>query len=491
MAAWHSQGSPNRMPHVLSRFSFRRFLLLAFLLIAGLLAAASVNGLYALERLLAQSQAEADRAALEAAEGQRLEERGVAMERAARQFLVLGDAALLQRYDEAKDEAQRSLYTLALHGLDAALVNKWDQQMAAIGRQLKSSTRQLGVNGGDIVGSFQALHEINAEVSLAMRQASQARNAALQDAIDAGRSALGRQMLAGISLAVGLALAFALWLARPLKRLERAIVRLGENRLDEPIAVQGPSDLRALGTRLDWLRLRLKELDDDKSRFLRHVSHELKTPLAALREGVAILEEGVAGPLTPNQTEVARIIGHNVQTLQTQIEDLLRFNAAAFDARRLVRRPTDLRALIERQVCAQQLQWQARRIEVTVLGDAPKAAVDADKLGTALGNLLSNAIRFAPTDGHIRFQLSHAPGRVMVDLFDDGPGVAASDVERVFEPFYRGEVQPEGAVRGTGIGLSIVREYIDAHGGRISLIPPAAPAARGAHFRIELPHAPV
>ncbi len=489
------------MPHVLlSRFSFRRLLLLAFLLIAGLLAAASVNGLYTLERLLARSQAEADRAALEAAEGQRLEERGVAMERAARQFLVLGDPALLQRYTQAKDEAQRSLYTLALHGLDAALVTRWDEQMANIGKQLKASAHLPGLQSEGIVASFQALHEINAEVSLAMRQASQTRHASLQAAIDAGRAALGRQMLAGISLAVGLALALALWLARPLKRLERAIVQLGENRLDEPVAVQGPSDLRALGTRLDWLRLRLKELDDDKSRFLRHISHELKTPLAALREGVAILEEGVAGPLSPDQTEVARILGHNVQTLQAQIEDLLRFNAAAFEARRLVRRPTDLRALIEQQISAQQLQWQAKRIEVTVRGDAPQPAVDADKLGTALGNLLSNAIRFAPTGGHIHFQLSHAPGRVMLDLLDDGPGVAASDVERVFEPFYRGEVQPEGAVRGTGIGLSIVREYIDAHGGRIGLVRPeaagshaarAAPATSGAHFRIELPHAPV
>lgn len=487
------------MPHVLSRLSFRRLLLLAFLLIAGLLAAASLNGLYTLKRLLAQSQAEADRAALEAAEGQRLEERGVAMERAARQFLVLGDTALLQRYDAAKDEAQRSLYTLSLQGLDAALVNRWDQQMATIGKQLNSSVLHPSLHGDGIVGSFQALHEVNAEVGLVMRQASQSRNAALQSAIDSGRSALGRQMLAGTFLALVLALTLALWLARPFKRLERAIVQLGENRLDEPIAVQGPSDLRALGTRLDWLRLRLKDLDDDKSRFLRHISHELKTPLAALREGIAILEEGVAGPLGPDQTEVARILAHNVQTLQAQIEDLLRFNAAAFEARKLVRRPTDLRALVEQQVGAQQLQWQAKRIEVNVAGDA-QPVIDADKLGTAVGNLLSNAIRFTPIGGRIRFELGHASGQVVLDLFDDGPGVAASDADRVFEPFFRGEAQPEGAVRGTGIGLSIVREYIDAHGGRISLVPPPAPvpdgafvhaAPCGAHFRIELPHAPV
>jgi two-component system sensor histidine kinase GlrK len=73
---------------------------------------------------------------------------------------------------------------------------------------------------------------------------------------------------------------------------------------------------------------------------------------------------------------------------------------------------------------------------------------------------------------------------VRIDLQDQGPGVAPADRERIFEPFFRGEVQPVGAVRGTGIGLSIVREYVQAHGGSVDLLP----AGPGAHFRIELPH---
>ena len=297
--------------------------------------------------------------------------------------------------------------------------------------------------------------------------------------------------MAAIAVAVGLALAFGIWLARPLKRLEAAIVGLGENRLDQAIDMRGPADVRQLGRRLEWLRLRLAELDDDKARFLRHVSHELKTPLAALREGVALLEDGVTGTLNEPQREVARILRQNTAVLQGQIEDLLRFNTAAFDARRLVRRPVELTALIAEQIEAQKLQWQARKLKVTVTGWPIQAEVDAEKLGTALGNLLSNAIRFSPIGGSIVFTVSQWPGRARIDVIDEGPGVAAADRARVFEPFFRGERQPPDAPRGSGIGLSIVQELVRAHDGQIDLLMPDENAASGAHFRIELPHVPV
>ncbi len=105
------------------------------------------------------------------------------------------------------------------------------------------------------------------------------------------------------------------WLARPFKRLEHAIIGLGQNRLDEPIDIRGPADVRRVSQQLEWLRLRLTELDADKARFLRHVSHELKTPLAALREGVSLLEEGVTGSLNPAQREVAQILQQNTVAL--------------------------------------------------------------------------------------------------------------------------------------------------------------------------------
>lgn len=504
----------------LDRFSFHQLLLVAFLLIAGLLSAASLRGLVTIEALITQSSDGAQQAVSLSAAAQRLAERSVTMERAARQFLVLDDPLLRQRFDEAARDAGEALDQLAAGTDDAtrgdADAGRWRKTLQTVRRQLGGDPDTLRDREQTLTAAFRELAQINIDLADRVRLATESRNAALLERLRSGRTELARQLLVAIVVAVALALAFGVWLARPLKRLEAAIVGLGENRLDRPIEMQGPADMRQLGRRLEWLRLRLAELDADKARFLRHVSHELKTPLAAMREGVSLMEDGVTGPLNESQREVARILRQNTAVLQAQIEDLLRFNTAAFDARRLVRRPVELRALIAEQVEMQKLQWQARRLTVEVRGEPLTVEVDAEKLGTALGNLLSNAIRFSPIGGTIVFAVSQWPGRARIDITDDGPGVAPADRARVFEPFFRGERQPPDAARGSGIGLSIVQELVRAHEGQIDLLmpeatiigagpsqdderslggqAPEAPSGRsnssGAHFRIELPHVP-
>ncbi|MCK6424873.1 MAG: ATP-binding protein [Burkholderiaceae bacterium] len=486
------------MTTLLPRLSFRQLLLLAFLLIAALLSAASLRSLFALEQLLGQSGEGARRAVAEAATAQLLHERSLAMERAARQYQVLGDALLRQRFEAAARDAAQALDRLEAAGLPPAPIAAWRDGLATLRGQLGGP----GAMGADLGPVFRRLDALDAELAEAVRRAAEARNERLAAELDAGRIDLGRQVLAASAVALALAFAFGLWLARPLERLEAAVLALGENRLDQPIEIQGPRDVRALGRRLEWLRQRLAELDADQARFLRHVSHELKTPLAALREGVALLQEQVAGPLSEGQRQVARILQDNTAVLQRQIEDLLRYNAAAFAARRLERRPTELAGLLAALVEQQRLQWQARQLRVEILGGPLHAEVDAAQLGVALGNLLSNAIRFSPVGGGIRWQLAPRAGRACLELSDEGPGVAPADRARIFEPFYRGERQNPDAPRGSGIGLSIVQEIVAAHGGRVELLPasgdaPADPGAApvtaaqaaGARFRIELPHA--
>jgi two-component system sensor histidine kinase GlrK len=467
------------------RLSFRQTLLAAFLLIAGLLAAASLGGLFTLERVMAQGRAAAETALALSSDARQLGELRVAMERSARQYVVLDDPSLLRGFTQAADDATKLLGEMRRHALPQPLAAQWLAQLEPIKEQLAGPKAAVQQREDALDARFRTLDRLNDEITEAVRRADEERNAALQAELEAGRASVGKQVLGAFVLAALLALAFGVWLTRPLKRLELAIAGLGENRMDQPVDIRGPSDLREIGQRLEWLRLRLKELDEDKARFLRYTSHELKTPLAALREGVALLEDGVAGPLTANQGEIARILNHNTLTLQGQIEALLRFNAAAFEARRLHRTRTDLRELLLALVEAQRLQWQARQLQLLVEGEAPAMAVDAEKLSAALANLLSNSIRFSPVGGMLTITLASQRGRVRIDIRDEGPGVAPADRERIFEPFFRGEVQPEGAVRGTGIGLSIVREYIQAHGGSVALVSDGP----GAHFRVELPHA--
>lgn len=467
------------MPWPSYRPSYRQLLVLAFLLVALLLAGTTVRGLFTLERLLAQSRNAAADALQLATAAERLGEQVTAMERPARQYLVLGDPSLRRGFDQAAADAARQV-GLLVGVVSPATTAQWQQAVQAVADELAADPHD-----GNLVEDFRALAGLQATMAEQVRRHTEARNAALQQALEAGRVALGRQVAAAVVLALALALAFAWWLARPLQRVEAAILGLGGNRLDTPIRIRGPADVRRIGRRLDWLRQRLAETEADKARFLRHVSHDLKTPLAALKEGVALLEDGTAGPLSDNQREIARILRDNSATLQRRIEDLLRWNASAFAAQRVERRPVELGALIQGLIAEQQLQSRARGLTVTLHGAPLTAELDAELLGSAIGNLLSNAIRYSPRGATIDVTLQRVDGALLIDVADTGAGVPEEDRGRIFEPFYRGSLQPDDSLPGTGIGLSIVAETVQAHGGRIQLLP----SATGAHFRIDLPHA--
>lgn len=452
-----------------TRPSFRQLLMLAFLLVAGLLGAAALHALMSLESLVAQSRASVAHAVQLSADAQLLAERSVTMERAARQFLVLNDPALRSRFTEASQDAIAALDGLAAGLPGSGAIKRWREKQASLESQLDARKISVKRRETAVMADFSAIAALNAQLAAEVRSRIDQRNAGLVDDLEACRMRLSGQLLGALLLALALALLFALWLSRPLRRLEGAIIELGENKLDHPIAVHGPADLRLLGQRLDWLRQRLAELDADKARFLRHISHELKTPLAALREGIALLEDGVAGALTAQQAEIIGILAQNAVSLQSQIEDLLRFHAAAFESKQLHRSPTALHELIAKVVDAQRLQAQARHLGLAVEAVPAVAHVDADKLAVALGNLLSNAIRFSPDGGEIRVVLARQPGVLRLTVSDQGPGVDPADRARIFEPFYQGQRQPAGARRGSGIGLSIVYEYVAAHRGRVAL----------------------
>ena len=323
------------MQSLIQRISFRPLLLVTFILIGGLLGAASLSALYTLEGLMSESRYSAAQSVQLTASAQSLNERSVDMERAARQSILLDDKVLRQRYADTVAVARKTVDELAQQGLIEDAVKRWRAQIETIASRLNGTPDTTIDRDQALANDFRELQLINGSIVQEVQQVMEQRSQQLLDRQEGSRRMLTQQIVGAILLAALLALVFGIWLTRPLKRLERAIVGLGENRLDQPIEIQGPSDLQLVGQRLDWLRLRLAELDADKARFLRHVSHEIKTPLAAMREGVSLLEDGVAGELTPNQREIARILRQNTGVLQSQIEDLLRFNAAAFEARQL------------------------------------------------------------------------------------------------------------------------------------------------------------
>jgi two-component system, NtrC family, sensor histidine kinase GlrK len=459
----------------MSRVSFRQLLLIAFLLIAVVLGSTAWRGVQMLEVFAAASRDAAARAVEITSAIQLVGERTVDMERSARQYRVLHDEALRGRFVTARDEAVASLAPLRAQ-LGAPIAD-WVAAAGAVEANLDN------VDTAPLLEALARLGEVNEKLAYAAQQVVEHQNGALLATLDANRTRLGWQVAAAILGSVLLALVFGLWLVRPLGRLERSIDDLGANRFDTPVDIRGPADLRRLGRRLDWLRQRLADLEADRQRVLRHVSHELKTPLASLHEGIALLEDRVVGPLLEEQVEVVKILSESSNVLQSRIEALLGYNAAAFDARRLDCSRISLREVLDRVIREQALQCQARAVSVAHEGaDAPVVA-DAEKLAIVFGNLLSNAVRFSPQGGTVRFVLNRGERSVSIDCIDEGPGVARPDRARIFDPFYQGSRQPDGARGGSGIGLSIVREMVGAHGGSIALLP----GEGGAHFRVELP----
>ena len=253
--------------------SFRQLLLVAFLLIAALLGGTALRAVVILDRLMAQSSTETARALDLSAAVQALAARTTAMERAARQSLILNDSVLRRQFEAEAGTARTAVDRMVKDGLPASDTTSWRAQLDTIDGWMDGPTATALDRERSVAAAFHELGAINSAISGQVQALIESRNKALQEQLGASRARLMQQVVLAIVIAVTLAFALGIWLARPFGRLEAAIAGLGENQLSQTIDIPGPSDVRRVSQRLEWLRLRLTELDEDKSRFLRHVSH--------------------------------------------------------------------------------------------------------------------------------------------------------------------------------------------------------------------------
>jgi two-component system sensor histidine kinase GlrK len=290
-------------------------------------------------------------------------------------------------------------------------------------------------------------------------------------------------VLFSTALALTIALALTRHVVRPIAELDAAIRQLGGADFSQPIAVRGPDDLRTLGERLDWLRRRLAELEAEKNRFLRHLSHELKTPLTALREGAELLHDGIGGPLSDSQRKVVGIMKDNSIKLQRLIEELLDYQRALHAAASLDMKTISLDAVVHQAAQSHELAAQAKGLRVAIDAESAVLEADPDKLRSVFDNLIGNAVKFTPAGGSVSVLARSSGDQALIDVIDSGPGVPPEERDSIFDSFFRGRARASARVEGSGLGLAIAREFVEAHGGRISVLA----EARGGHFRVALP----
>jgi two-component system, NtrC family, sensor histidine kinase GlrK len=406
-----------------------------------------------------------------------------AMERSASLYGILQDPRIAETFNRNYQAFQRTLSTLAgyVPPEDLERVRSAGETTAALVRSGRpedfSST---------VITRFEALAGEARNLSEQARIPIDTRLTALERKASATQQGLLWAIMALVPAALVIAGIFWYFVLRPLRAMDRAISDLGRGAVSRAIAISGPADLAALGRQLEWLRTRLLDIAVERNRFLRHMSHELKTPLANIREGTDLLLDGAVGPIDENQREVAGILRENALRLQQLIENLLSYSdwksrASSVDLSRF-----RLGSLVGTVVDSQRLAMAARNITLDLDVAELDLVADRPKLKLVLENLLSNALKFTPPGGTIHVYAYPDGKETVIDFADSGPGIAPDESDKIFEAFYTGHTPQGGPLKGTGIGLSVVREFVEAHGGTVEIV---NGQFRGAHFRIRLPAA--
>ncbi|MDO8959509.1 MAG: HAMP domain-containing sensor histidine kinase [Rhodocyclaceae bacterium] len=460
--------------------SFLRLILLGWLLTALPLLVAIAFVSVSLTHLSARSEAAMQQTGEATRLGWELDEDLLQMDRILRQYAALRDPSLLDDYALARNEWRKNAEAFTQVPLLASLAGRVN---ALLTREAEGY-RQLTTNHGSPQALHEALKDISHRTVGIIEEVGQITETERMT-FRAETETLQRQLLIALSLALLLA-ALLFWfgrriLAQLLQDVGRAVSALGNNRLEQSIRLTGPDDLRWIGKRLDWLRRRLLALQDERTRTLRHISHELKTPLAALREGASQLAEGIAGPLSPQQEKIAGIMQSNALRLQGLIDGLLKLQKAEHVRERIAPVPLRLDAMIQQILATHKLAARDKRLRITGTLAPLTVAGGHEEVTTIIDNLLSNAIKFSPPHGTVRLTLTRDNQSAVLDVIDDGPGVPAADRKMIFAPFYRGPGTKN--VAGVGLGLAIAREFALAHRGSLDLIA----SDEGTHFRATLP----
>lgn len=386
-----------------------------------------------------------------------------ALDRAARQYAILQDPEGLMVVENRIDTVETTLDALGLFP-DAIPMTP----LLTIRNTIRSLPQRL-VGGmpaakpaladlGNLdLHRREVIREINTYVDQEVR--------AVNEQADRARRQLALPTVALIPASIALAIIFTYLTVRPIRQFSLAIRRMGRGRLDQPVEVEGPVELVELGHQLDWMRQQLLAMEQEKDRFLQHMSHELKTPLASFVEGLSLLREGVTGEPTQQQREVLDILSVSADQLKRLIENLLKFHAWADATQTPEMEPIRLRALIDKVLMGHRLS--ARASQLKVLNETRDITIvgHIDSLQLAISNLVSNAIKYSPEAGEVVVRGDENEDAWWLSVEDSGPGVAVAERESIFQPFVQGSGSGRGPLAGSGIGLAVVATCMRRHGG--------------------------
>ncbi len=267
-------------------------------------------------------------------------------------------------------------------------------------------------------------------------------------------------------LLIGLSLFLINRLCSALGKVDSAISAVGKGDFSKPIKLEGSLEMQQLGERLNWLNAELQRVQQQKETFLRHVTHELKTPLASLNEGVNLLDGEIVGGINCKQRRIVNLMSQAVDTLLQQIDALLNYSAASHPE------------CMNHKVCMSTIQFEVeqhlhKRINSTNIEICWEVDVSIPlphfPLKLILIQLLNNAILYAKTKAIVCVQEHNAAINLLVS--DDGSGIVHDNPEQLFQPFVRCEKEQDKPHQSSGLGLAIVSECVNQLAGKLRWVP--------------------
>ncbi len=280
-------------------------------------------------------------------------------------------------------------------------------------------------------------------------------------------------IVAAIALILGLVGSFILaqTMTNPIKKLAQGAAKIGEGKLDTVINVKSKDELGELAKDFNLMAQKLKELDRMKEDFMSSVTHELRSPLTAIKGYINLMLEGRAGEISPRQKEFLTIVSNNTSRLGRFINDIL--DLAKIEAGMMEIKPELVSLYEPANEIMTLMKSVAEDKKITLISevppDAPKLMIDKDRVGQIITNLLSNALKFTPEGGKITLKYIDKGEYVQIGVADTGIGIPKESLGKIFSKFeqvseHRKKVK---GAKGTGLGLSIAKGLTEGHGGKI------------------------
>jgi len=291
-------------------------------------------------------------------------------------------------------------------------------------------------------------------------------------------------LVVGLLLGAGLAWALAINLGGSLRQVTQAVQQLSSGQRHDPLAEQGPEEIRRLLHAVNTMAERLQTLERNRRQLLANLVHELGRPLGALLAATQALQGGADQDEALRQ-ELFSGMEEEIGLLRRLLDDLSRLHNRISGTLELEHQPVTLTDWLpvvlgfwREAACAKGLKWQ-----MTLAADLPVLEMDPNRMTQALGNLVGNAVKFTPSGGTVSVEAGIKDSEVWISIGDTGPGISLDEQPHIFTPFYRGN-SGRRFTQGMGLGLSIARDLVMAHGGRLEM---TSTPGQGSCFTIWLP----